>query len=104
MGEPILIHVDDRGVATITLNRPDLRNAFDANLITRLDDAIATLGADPEVRLIVLTGAGKAFSAGADINWMRSMGRPGKSCRSRGVRISSLMEVSPSSARVMRSG
>lgn len=79
MGEPILIHIDDRGVATITLNRPDLRNAFDDNLITLLDDAIATLGADPEVRLIVLTGAGKAFSAGADINWMRAMIGSGKS-------------------------
>jgi len=73
MGEPILIHVDERGVATITLNRPELRNAFDDKLIAHLDNAIADLDADPEVRTIVLTGAGKAFSAGADINWMRSM-------------------------------
>ncbi len=73
MAEPILQHIDNRGVATITLNRPQLRNAFDSGLIARLDAAIADLGADPNVRVIVLTGAGKAFSAGADINWMRSM-------------------------------
>ncbi len=73
MGEPILIHVDERGVATVTLNRPELRNAFDDKLIAQLDAAIADLGTDPDVRVIVLTGAGKAFSAGADINWMRSM-------------------------------
>ena len=73
MSEPIQIHLDERGVATVTLNRPELRNAFDDALIARLDTAISELGDDPKIRVIVLTGAGKAFSAGADINWMRAM-------------------------------
>ncbi|MGW8367880.1 MAG: enoyl-CoA hydratase-related protein [Gammaproteobacteria bacterium] len=73
MSEPIQIHVDERGAATITLNRPEVRNAFDDRLIGRLDTAVSDLGADPKIRVIVLTGAGKAFSAGADINWMRAM-------------------------------
>ncbi len=78
MSEPIHNHVDERGVATITLNRPDLRNAFDAELIAKLDGTIADLEADPAVRIVVLTGAGKAFSAGADIGWMRTMAACGE--------------------------
>jgi methylglutaconyl-CoA hydratase len=73
MGEALLIHLDSRGVATVTLNRPDLHNAFDDRLIAELTEALRGLQADPAVRLVVLTGAGKSFSAGADLNWMKRM-------------------------------
>ncbi len=64
--------VDDRGVAMLTLNRPQRRNAFDAALVNSLTEAIHRHGADPDVRVILLTGAGENFCAGGDIDWMRS--------------------------------
>ena len=73
MTDALLQAIDPRGVATVTLNRPDLHNAFDDALIARLTDALAALGADPAVRAVVLRGAGKSFSAGADLDWMRRM-------------------------------
>ena len=60
-------------VARLRLHRPDLHNAFDADLIATLTDALASLGDDPAVRVVVLEGAGPSFSAGADLNWMRGM-------------------------------
>ncbi|MEL7487649.1 MAG: enoyl-CoA hydratase/isomerase family protein [Pseudomonadota bacterium] len=65
------VTVDARGVARMTLNRPDLRNAFNEQLIGEICDAMGRLGGDDSVRVIVITGAGKAFSAGADLNMMR---------------------------------
>jgi len=62
----------DAGVARVTLSRPDVRNAFNAELIAQLHAAFETLGADGHVRAIVLAGAGKTFCGGADINWMRA--------------------------------
>jgi methylglutaconyl-CoA hydratase len=67
------IVVDDRGVATVTLDRPKVRNAFDAKLIAELTLTAARLASDPAVRVVVLTGAGAVFSAGGDLNWMRGM-------------------------------
>ncbi|MFO1075997.1 MAG: enoyl-CoA hydratase/isomerase family protein [Geminicoccaceae bacterium] len=58
-------------VARVTLNRPQLHNAFDEALIQGLADAFAALGEDAAVRVVLLTGAGKSFSAGADLNWMK---------------------------------
>jgi methylglutaconyl-CoA hydratase len=69
----ILLSTDTRGVATLTLNRPALRNAFDDALIRDLTEAFRCVAADVAVRLLVLTGAGSAFSAGGDLNWMRRM-------------------------------
>lgn len=59
------------GVAWLTMNRPAVFNAFDETLIAELDEAFATLGVDPSVRVIVLAGRGKHFSAGADLQWMQ---------------------------------
>ena len=73
MTEGVQVEVDGRGVATITMDRPDVRNAFDDRLIAAMAAAIRELEADDRVRLAVLTGAGEVFSAGADLNWMRSM-------------------------------
>jgi methylglutaconyl-CoA hydratase len=65
--------VDRRGAtAFVTMNRPDVHNAFNARLIAELQSAFARLGADERVRAIVLRGAGRSFSAGADLTWMRN--------------------------------
>jgi methylglutaconyl-CoA hydratase len=60
-------------VAEVWLNRPEVRNAFNDGVIAELTEAFRTLGADPQLRAIVLGGRGKAFCAGADLAWMRSM-------------------------------
>ncbi|WP_321886390.1 enoyl-CoA hydratase/isomerase family protein [Paraburkholderia bannensis] len=60
-------------VATVTLNRPDVRNAFNEAMIADLTAAFTALGVRDDVRAIVLAGNGKAFCAGADLNWMRKM-------------------------------
>jgi methylglutaconyl-CoA hydratase len=60
-------------VATVTLNRPEVRNAFDDVLISSLTGVLRDLDKDETVRVVVLAGAGKAFCAGADLNWMKRM-------------------------------
>lgn len=70
----LLVETDARGVATVTLNRPEIHNAFDDALIAALTQAFERLANDASVRVLVLTGAGRNFSAGADLNWMRRMG------------------------------
>ena len=64
---------DDNGVFTIILDRPQIHNAFNDELIKQMTDVFKSIEEDPEVRLVVLTGAGKSFCAGADLNWMKSM-------------------------------
>ena len=61
----------DGPVATIWMNRPDLHNAFDEDLIAELTAACKALDDDDDVRVVVLAGRGKSFSAGADLNWMK---------------------------------
>ena len=60
-------------VAEVWLNRPEVRNAFNDDVINELTQAFTLLGQDSELRVIVLGGHGKAFCAGADLNWMRTM-------------------------------
>ncbi len=75
MSSTFLEAVDGRGVATLTLDRPDRHNAFDDALIAELTAALHRLGGDPEVRAVVLASSGRSFSAGADLEWMRRMAR-----------------------------
>ncbi len=70
----VLREIDDQGTGWLTLNRPDVHNAFDDVLIARMAESIAALRDDPDVRAVVVRGAGRSFSAGADLNWMRRMG------------------------------
>jgi methylglutaconyl-CoA hydratase len=63
----------DGRVARVFLNRPEVRNAFNDGVIAELTQAFETLGADASLHAIVLGGHGKAFCAGADLNWMRTM-------------------------------
>jgi methylglutaconyl-CoA hydratase len=62
----------DAGVARVELNRPDVRNAFNAELIAELRATFDRLSSDSAVRAVVLSGNGKVFCGGADINWMRA--------------------------------
>ncbi len=71
--ETIAVAIDGNGIATVTLDRPEVRNAMNARLIAEVTDAFTTLGADDGVRAIVVRGAGKVFCAGADLNWMRDV-------------------------------
>lgn len=72
LDQPLDLSIAD-GVATITLNRPELRNAFDDAVIARLTDMLTRLGGDPGVRAVVLAGSGPIFCAGGDLAWMRRM-------------------------------
>jgi methylglutaconyl-CoA hydratase len=66
------IHVThEDAVARVTLARPEVRNAFNAEVIRELRDAFTALSSDAGVRVVVLAGEGKTFSGGADVNWMR---------------------------------
>lgn len=67
----LLIEERSPGVASVVMNRPEVFNAFDETLIGELDAAFARLAADPAVRVVVLAGSGKHFSAGADLQWMQ---------------------------------
>jgi len=73
MSEPILLIEQTGPVAHVTMNRPDVHNAFNDVLIQEMLDAFQALGSSDTVRVIVLGGAGRSFCAGADLNWMRSM-------------------------------
>ncbi len=67
----VLIDATPEGIATVTINRADRRNAFNAEVIAALREAFCTLEAADGVRVIFITGAGESFSAGADLEWMR---------------------------------
>ena len=73
MDAPLLTEIDGAGTAWVTLNRPDVHNAFDDNLIAELATAFERLGGDGAVRAVVLRARGKSFSAGGHLNWMRRM-------------------------------
>ncbi len=68
-----LQHYRNGAVVRLRLNRPELHNAFDADLIETLTAALIAVGKDKTVRVVVLEGAGASFSAGADLSWMHSM-------------------------------
>lgn len=71
--ETIVVNIDERGVATVTLNRPEVHNAFDDELIEKLTGALKNVDAEADVRVVVLAASGKSFSAGADLRWMQRM-------------------------------
>ena len=72
MSDSLIKDLSD-GVLTLTLNRPDLHNAFDDDLIAALTEALLTGAEDDSLRAVVVTGAGQSFSAGADLQWMKRM-------------------------------
>lgn len=67
----LTVETDKRGVARVTLNRPEVKNAFNETLIADITAAMNVLSKDESARIVVLQGAGDAFSAGADLSWMK---------------------------------
>src|SRR6478672_7880747 len=72
-----LFSMDGRGIATLTLNRPEVANAYDDDLLLAMTNAMEGLAHDASVRALVIRGAGKHFQAGADINWLNRLSRQG---------------------------
>ncbi len=70
--ETILAPIEGK-VLRITLNRPQVHNAFNSAMIGDLAEAFQAAGSDDDVRIVILTGAGESFCAGADLNWMREI-------------------------------
>ncbi len=68
----VILDASPGGVAAVILNRPDKRNAFNADVIAALDDAFETLRGADHVRIVLVRGRGPSFSAGADLEWMRA--------------------------------
>ncbi len=67
---PVLWHVDERGVASVTLNRPEVNNAYDGGLVAGLLAAMDALARVDRLRAVVIAGNGKHFQAGADLDWI----------------------------------
>lgn len=67
----LTVETNSRGVARVTLNRPEVKNAFNEQLIADITAAMNALSKDESARIVVLQGAGDAFSAGADLSWMK---------------------------------
>jgi methylglutaconyl-CoA hydratase len=67
----LAVETDSRGVARVTLNRPEVKNAFNEALIAEIAEAMGKLSKDAGARIVVLQGSGDAFSAGADLSWMK---------------------------------
>lgn len=81
-------------VAWLSLNRPQVHNAFDDGLIAALTEALLQAEADPAVRTVVLSGSGSTFSAGADLHWMRGMaGASEQENRADSLRLARLMRT-----------
>jgi methylglutaconyl-CoA hydratase len=84
--ETIDIAVDDRGVAVLMLDMPERHNALAPQMIAELTEAAERLGADPAVRVVVLTGNGKSFCAGGDLAWMKDQMAADPATRAREAR------------------
>ena len=72
-----LLGTDGQGIATLTLNRPEVANAYDEDLLLAMTNAMESLARDSSVRALVIRGAGKHFQGGADINWLNRLSRQG---------------------------
>jgi methylglutaconyl-CoA hydratase len=72
---PVLWELDQRGVATVTLNRPEVNNAYDGELVKGVLRAIDALSGAAELRAVLLKGKGRHFQAGADLNWISTIAR-----------------------------
>src|SRR5215472_4412407 len=69
-----MLKVDiQKPIAHVTLDRPDLHNAFNDELIVLITKAFAEVAANPDIRVVIVGGNGKSFCAGADLNWMKRM-------------------------------
>lgn len=86
MFQTLTLTTDPRGIATLTLNRPERHNAMSAQMIADLTEAAAHLAAEDRVRAVILTGAGESFCAGADLGWMKDQMAADGPTRAEGAR------------------
>lgn len=75
VNDTVLWNIDRRGVATVTLNRPQVNNAYNGDLIAGLHAAMDALGREPSLRIVVLKGNGRHFQAGADLAWIAGVAK-----------------------------
>src|SRR6185312_11828057 len=73
MTDHFITYKTENQIATITMNRPDVHNAFNEQVIHQMTEAFEAAGGDDTVRAVILRGNGKSFSAGGDLNWMRRL-------------------------------
>jgi methylglutaconyl-CoA hydratase len=71
--DPFRLDTDARGIAVLTLNRPEVANAYDADMLRGMTAALQRIAQDDAVRALIIRGAGKHFQAGADINWLNRL-------------------------------
>ena len=107
--EPVLCSVDSRGVATVTLNRPEVNNAYDAGLISGLLQGMDRLDKAPGLRAVVLKGNGKHFQAGADLKWIGSVAAQSqeeneKASRDTGMAVKRLNELAVPTVALVQGG
>jgi methylglutaconyl-CoA hydratase len=76
MSEPVvLLDIDHRGVATVTINRPEVNNAYNSEMIQAMIDGVTHCATNDAVRIIVIKGNGRHFQAGADLKWLKEIGK-----------------------------
>ena len=78
MAYETVIYEKEGGVAVMTLNRPEVKNAFDARMQAEMDAVLTEVAKDPDARVLIITGAGKAFCTGADVAYLMSLGEEHK--------------------------
>ena len=89
--ENLILEIDGRGVAALSLNRPDRHNAFNDEMIAELSEAFELLAGHKSVRAVILRGQGKSFCAGGDLHWMKKAAAYSKEeNRADGMRLSDM--------------
>ena len=73
MTKPVVVNLDPQGIASVTLNRPEVGNAYNGAMIEGLLAAMDELATKPQLRVVVLKGNGRHFQAGADLKWIREV-------------------------------
>lgn len=73
MAYTVLTYEKDGAIGRVTFNRPEIHNAFNSTVITEMSEVFSEMENDDDIRVVLLTGAGRSFCAGADLNWMREV-------------------------------
>ena len=71
----VLTKIDDRGIAEVTLNRPERNNAYNGEMISELIKSFTSLYKNNDVRIVLIRGLGKHFQGGADLEWLKEIGK-----------------------------
>lgn len=93
MTQALLCNTDDRGVTTLILHRPERSNALDGHLMAELTTQLKVLAEDPAIRVLVLSGSGRAFCSGADLDWIQEVVEQGEAANQADARqLAALMQ------------